>query len=531
MKLLFMLVLSSLLAISAATAETIVGQSDVYLLRTPSLEGDQFRPREDVEAWSVRLPIAWDADPFQDGNWRFQLNAWRMTDPLLLAYFAGNDPRHIHQALAFVEDWHRYHLVEERDHEFAWYDMATGIRALRLAFFIDAARNGLFDATKEQMRILIELADEHARQLQVEEFIAINNHGLFQVAGLNLLCTVLPDRKACTHGQDFAERMFRKIMDSQFTSEGIHTENSPAYHLFVRNLLKSVAALQRLSDGGRMDKIERVRPWLVFPDGNLSRAGDSSSTSTPLENDPDDPQCLPDGGCFAVGDFTGSGYAIVRSLPSERQTSMLFVTGMAHTLTHKHVDELSFELFEFGRFIFIDAGKYGYKRSKMRAYVLSGEAHNTISLAEKHLRTKNVALSGSLLDPIQVTGEGFRISGAVERPALFQQRREIVYSPGRELRITDFLSAPRERQYVSSLHLAPDLVPEVDERGFTVDVGEHDVRAELQSDNCTIETARGKNNPLLGWQSVGYLEMTPASVVRAICPAKDRTISWKITFH
>src|SRR4051794_39821263 len=30
-----------------------------------------FTPRDDLQPWSFRLPLDWDADPFHDRNWRF----------------------------------------------------------------------------------------------------------------------------------------------------------------------------------------------------------------------------------------------------------------------------------------------------------------------------------------------------------------------------------------------------------------------------------------------------------------------------
>ena len=34
-----------------------------------------FKPRKDMPPWPVVLPVAWDANPFGDRNWRFQLHA------------------------------------------------------------------------------------------------------------------------------------------------------------------------------------------------------------------------------------------------------------------------------------------------------------------------------------------------------------------------------------------------------------------------------------------------------------------------
>jgi hypothetical protein len=263
-----------------------------------------------------------------------------------------------------------------------------------------------------------------------------------------------------------------------------------------------------------------------------ARIGDSGGKArAALNKDPPEPICLAGDRCYAVGDFTKSGYAIIRSLPSEEQDSMLFVSGMAHSTTHKHADELSFELFEYGRFIFVDSGKFGYKRDPMRRHIMSAAAHNTVSLDDRRIRPSEVTLSGSLLDPLEVGATGFHIAGGLERPGLFRQRREIIYDPGRSLTITDHMSADEEMPYVSSLHLAHDLVPVMDKQGFTVEVGEHAIRATLVNKDCRLEGARGQTDPLAGWQTTGYLKMTPASVVRAICPGRKRSIRREITLN
>jgi len=178
------------------------------------------------------------------------------------------------------------------------------------------------------------------------------------------------------------------------------------------------------------------------------------------------PSCLDDGRCVAIGDFTESGYAIVRSLPSViHQSSMIFVTGMSYSRTHKHADDLSFVLYERGRFVFVDSGKYGYDNDKWRSYVLSAQAHNTISLENLPLSRMSAGTYGSALRELRNTGSSFVISGALTRPASFRQARSITYDPGRSLQIVDRLTSDSQQRYVSSLHLAPDLNPELSDTG------------------------------------------------------------------
>jgi hypothetical protein len=326
--------------------------------------------------------------------------------------------------------------------------------------------------------------------------------------------------------------MYGQIMDGQFTQQGIHTENSPDYHFFLREVLRRLTATEHLEDSAanRLELIDHWAPWLVFPNRQIARMGDSGGRAVPLTEDPDDPRCIGER-CFAVADLSRSGYAIVRSLPSGDQSSMLFVIGMAHNHAHKHADELSFELFEHGRFIFADSGKYGYNKDAMRDYVVSAAAHNTVSLADQPVGPRETELTGSLLQPVRQSAAGFHIEGEVERRELFRQHRSITYDPGVSLAISDSLASAKTRTYVSSLHLAPDLEPRQTQRGFEIDVGEATIVVELRSDGCSLSVARGQENPYLGWHSVGYLKMTPTNVLRAHCPGTQRQIDWHISLQ
>ena len=73
--------------------------------------------------------------------------------------------------------------------------------------------------------------------------------------------------------------------------------------------------------------------------------------------------------------------------------------------------DLSFELFENGRMIFIDSGMYSYTIDEMRAYVAGPGAHNTISLGDVEIRRKSLDLAGSELDCLRPGMPGSRSAG------------------------------------------------------------------------------------------------------------------------
>jgi len=505
-----------------------IEKSDLFLTRL-SLERQNkagFKPRKNLAAYPLDLPLDWAADPFKDGNWRFQLNAWRMLDPYITAWFETGDPKHLENALRFIRDWYGFHIRDGKPNAFAWYDMSTGLRGQHIAVIENARQRGEITLTQQDADMLADLARLHIRQTR-RDGITASNHGLFQLAGLALLCRSFPEDRACRTMDDYIRREFSILMKGQFTDQGVHKEHSPDYHMFMMRAIERMGALGRYFADVNMDKVEAVALWLVFPNGANARIGDSEKTGKPLDTNPE-PSCLSEEVCFAVGDFTKSGYAIIRDLPSNAPDSMLFVTGMAHSGVHRHADALSFELFEAGRFVFIDGGKYGYDDTARRRYVLTSDAHNTVGLEGEPIAPRFYEETGSYLSPIKPTLDGFVVSGVVDVDDYFTLSRELTYFPGKHLRIADTLSAKKRRPYVSQLLLAPDLTPDRTANGFSVDLGQQILTGRLESEGCEIEIVRGQAKPYLGWHSPAYQIMEPTSAVRAVCPGQNRDIVWDI---
>jgi hypothetical protein len=117
------------------------------------------------------------------------------------------------------------------------------------------------------------------------------------------------------------------------------------------------------------------------------------------------------------------------------------------------------------------------------------------------------------------------------RKGLFKQDRKIRYWPGKQIEIRDTLSASRVQVYVSSLHLDRHIYPRLTTRGFEAKLKNGVVvKGVLEEQDCSIAIVRGKLNPVMGWESNGYLKILPTSVVTATCSGQNRTINWRITF-
>lgn len=514
-----------------------------------------FQPRPDREPWTVQLPIEWGADPFKDQNWQFQLHAWRIIDPVLRGYLKDGATRteSFKTAVLIARDWAHWH--QSNAARFSWNDMATGIRAMRLAFLLDHMFAGRENADADVRSALVHLALKHVAALFDPSKITQSNHGIFQIHGLRVLCEVLGQIAECDGAAVFADRQMLRLLDQQFTPAGTHSEHSPDYHRFAMGMFKTFvtsrwyAVATTIAD--RLKNAKAVYASFVFPDGRVARIGDSSGTAPvpkaapsgackTLMSRPDATSAshasreLP-AACIETADLTSGGYAVVRTRPEVGKdlSAMLVVTATYNDANHKHSDDLSFELFEAGEMLFADSGKYAYLDDAMRSYVTSLNAHNTVGLADRQMGVADTLPYGpTALRRMAKTDDGYLIEGHVTRKP-FTHRRQLLYRPGRYLVIVDDLKASVPQVYAQYFTLTAR-IPEPSAAGRRVTIAhtrERTATLDVLSQDCSISLARGATSPQIqGWESNGYRHMVPATTIKVACPGTERTIQTVIAF-
>ena len=291
-----------------------------------------FKPRKDVDPWPFSLPIEWNTDPFEDRNWRFQLHAWRIIDPALQDYRKTTETRYLVAAIDIIEDWYDYHIVEEKQSDMQWYDMSAGIRAMKLAWLkneIEIHPSVISKATATKINHLLEM---HVEKLMDREYMSKGNHAYFQLVGLRLACSTIPSFKGCTQELEYNNQMMANLLSNQFTVQGVHRENSPAYHFFTIMTLKSlnISALYGDEVNQLIGKARTVSPWLTYPDKSIARIGDSSGKKT-TKGLAGFPIKKVNGTDILIGDLMESGYFTIRT-PTQvpvKQASQLFISGIS----------------------------------------------------------------------------------------------------------------------------------------------------------------------------------------------------------
>jgi hypothetical protein len=406
----------------------------------------------------VEPPIDWNADPFDERHWRFQLNAMPFIVPFLQQHGETGDPALLRFARAVFLDWIDFNLVRNRSNDYRWYDHATGLRAAYLAYIIDRSLRG-DELTAADLRLLLRAAREHVYKLSDHDLLATNNHALFQLGGLAGLCKAVPELDGCAEAPRYAAREFERIVGSQFTTDAIHAENSPWYQGYALESIEAVVATGWLDITPAIkDRLERAwanLPWLLRPDGAYVAIGDSlgKPSRTQLARAPARDRATTHR-AFPVG-----GYGIVR-VPSARGAEFdgyLFLTAAWHgqSAAHKHRDALTFEWFDAGAPILVDSGLYSTNRDERRDYVKSSRAHNTITVDGQDI--DRGPPRGAELVATARLGEIHAIAARVTHPEVAtRHQRILLYAAGKWLLVHDQVTAQAPRAITAWFHLAPD---------------------------------------------------------------------------
>jgi Heparinase II/III-like protein/Heparinase II/III N-terminus len=475
-------------------------------------------------------PIDWLQDPHESRSWRYELHTLTWLKEALARHAGGGDVETLALARDVVLDWARTHLragADEEQSEFAWYDMAVGLRAPYVGYVLHAclAEQMLGEGDAE---LLGEAAERHGAELAASaKYAAGNNHGLFQDEGLYLLARQLPTLPAATAWRELAlTRMKATLRATVSFEEGVHLEHSPAYQLAIADLVSRLAAnvteLPELS--GLLDRMRRTAAWQVTPAGRMAQLGDTDDlpaprwareTATSLR------------GANALFD---AGQAFVRE-----GDSYLAVSAAHHGPAHKHSDDTGFLLIENGQVLLGDAGRWGYYEDERdRIYARSAAAHNVLTVDGHDFGWRIAEPYGSGLETAGEDDGWYAI--VVRNPLLAAQgvghQRVLLYRPARALVVLDRVRSAEEHEYVRHFHFGAELEAELDGQGRVAVTGKG-VAATLTDlgDGSEIALTRGNDDPRLGWSYPGDRERTAVWTVALRSSASEATLATALVLN
>lgn len=511
-------------------------------------------------ALNINERIEWQFIDEQERSWNYHKHCWAMLDLFLIAHSKLTEIIDLKPAIIIAIDWVRCNVTEdgrpiENLSKFAWYDMAVGLRAQRLAYIIDAAR---------QQKLLSEQEDEqlwqalkaHQTYLENDENIAFHsNHGYYQAASQIAMGRRFKDIDPTMQtAMNQGIIRFRKILEGQFTSEGVHIEHSPDYHRMVYATLINMLSADLIADSEILDftkKIEVSLSHFILPNQNLTNFGDTELRSMAVDSDtaklhwqtPEMQYVVTNG---EIGEapkdyltvYKEAGYYVVRAnlqLESQRYDTYSYLAQNAafHSRTHKHADDLSFVWYDRGHYILIDAGRYGYVgKTEMgselwkqgywyshpyRVYCESTRAHNTLEFDEENYPRKGVKSYGSAIKRSVKYDNGLTVlETECKHFKSIRRVRVLIYMPGQWLIVYDWFkdNLNKNHDVRQWFNFAPEILFNKEESSYRAvldDENELYVTSLLDGISSS-EVMRGIEEPRLqGWYSTAEREFEPTS--------------------
>ncbi|WP_052345751.1 heparinase II/III family protein [Paucisalibacillus sp. EB02] len=416
----------------------------------------------------------WNNYPINENSYKFRIHTIEGLEHLAKAFRATNQTLYLNKGIEIFKSWFNNNsFLYYPENSWSYYDQGTALRVLYLLEFLSEYEK-VCKTDENLNRILYKFFVEHKSILETSKFYKFNNnHGMFQDVALISIILKYPnlDDSKMTSLNLGINRLFKQIRNT-ISSDGIHKEHSPEYQLQIYNFLYKV--MRWLSDNGikiEHDIIERIEKMPLFfaymlkPNRTLPLFGDTTANKIELEsieNYKETPELL-----FIFNKESGhppklnmvsneAGYFVFRNtLQKEKQIYMAGIVNF-NSKVHKHPDNLSFELYAYGKDIIVDSGKYSYSRSEERSYMLSNLAHNTLLVNNKDmiLDESNIGKSKILYFNEWEDGADITISNCCFNNV--NHTRKINFNNNGEIILLDEINSEDSNDYSLLFHLSPE---------------------------------------------------------------------------
>ncbi len=190
--------------------------------------------------YPVKFPIAWSDTIQPDPSWRLWFHSLTWLDP----YLKSSNDDSVAVAFCVINDWISAHLEYPVPNEiFAFDDHAV---AARLVVFTDAsAKLQELGSVDEhfQSKLLLSILNHIFFVCSLEKYTCWHNHAIIFDERLISALKKLKDFKL---RDELLKLAFARVFEQYryaFTSEGVHKEHSPCYHMGISSSLNSLVAV------------------------------------------------------------------------------------------------------------------------------------------------------------------------------------------------------------------------------------------------------------------------------------------------
>lgn len=331
---------------------------------------------------SIGPSFAWDADPLQDANWRFQYHCLVWLDRLREASVQEDSlpGRELYERL--IKSWIHDNPIESPASDYSWFDMAVGMRAIVLLKAVEyfGPQSWLVDTIRVHGEHLADPANYEGK----------GNHSLHQDMGLLAIGHFLERNDWIS----FSVERILTMLGSAIDGEGVSVEGSVDYQ--YRNYRwYSEAAIRIKAATGQVPKMiaDALREMPTFmahatsPSTHYVLLGDTLEHRAPIihgthmewvknpESAPPSRVKLYEGGYL----FARSSWNTWRQDSAVSYLTMRFGPGRSSAV-HGHEDAGSITFDMHGEKLLCDSGLYAYEAGEYRLFFRGRGAHNVVDV-------------------------------------------------------------------------------------------------------------------------------------------------------
>lgn len=464
----------------------------------------------------------WDADPLKDDNWRFQFHCLVWVDRLRSVSISEKSNEGLELYEKLLRSWIIDNPEESPMGDYAWFDMAVGMRAIVLLMAAKHFNNSSW---------IVEAIKIHGHHLaNPANYEGRGNHSLHQDMGLIALGQYL-ERKDWVK---LASSRILKMLDDAIDDQGVSQEGSIDYQF--RNYRWYEEAFARMKAANaeppreKSELLSRMTEFMAHatsPSGYYAMLGDTVYHKAPQIRDT--PSDWTRDVTLAPKEITkiyDSGYLFARASwvnYEDRSNSYLtqrFGPGRAAAV-HGHEDAGAITLDAFGERLLCDSGLFAYEAGGDRLYFRGRESHNVIDVdGRKYYPSAESPLVYYYTDS-EVTQTTIKIQG-LQGVVWY---RTIAYFPNDDFmlvddRVTNTLPGEIKQQW----NLPQEsVVRSSRENGYENARTSSGAQVRVYSLNSQpdIELTKGNSNPLSGWASDEYRVKVPAPKLAYIHEGKS----------
>ncbi|MCK5763415.1 MAG: hypothetical protein KAH05_04785, partial [Clostridiales bacterium] len=265
------------------------------------------------------------------------------------AYMQTKNNEYNEKGMQIILQWYKNN---KRFHKkrtlFSWNDHSSSLRVIALLYFLDnQPKTNLYN--HKEINSILNVSMKYL--LNPNNYSFKGNHGIFQDIALLYLIDHIKDENTRKKLKQIPITRFEVQIETAFSEEGIHLENSPHYHLVVVDLMKSFLSLLSENELSQstiqiFEKAKKNREIFVLQNKTLPEIGDTDKNIIyPEIQSVNDNFISPEG-----------GYFLKKNLPE-----IYFLARTQSPLkNHRHNDASSFVLFFNNEKIISETGFLDY---------------------------------------------------------------------------------------------------------------------------------------------------------------------------